>query len=248
MEDNRLVFDSISEQFDKWRARYCKELFDFIVDTCELNKTKSCLEIGPGTGQASDFAIDTGCNYTAIVLGENMAAIMKKKFGSRSNFRIIVGDFEKYAFAPSSFDLVYSAATIQWIEERVAYSKCFDVLKCGGYLAMFRMHSKCDPKLHREIEEVYDTHYAVEVPYTCRFNYENGTNYGFTYLGRTDFCGERVFTADEYVEFIKTNADLITIREENEEPFFDGIRDVIIRHSNRIVLKDTFILDLYQKI
>lgn len=127
MKENRLVFDSISEHFDKWRARYSKELFDFIVCTCDLNETKSCLEIGPGTGQASDFAIDTGCNYTAIELGENMAAIMKRKFGNRRNFKIIVGDFKDYAFHPDSFDLVYSAAAIQWIEEHIPYSKCFNI-------------------------------------------------------------------------------------------------------------------------
>lgn len=80
MRDNRLVFDSISEHFDKWRARYSKELFAYIITACGLDRTKSCLEIGPGSGQASDFDIKTGCDYTDIELGENLAYSMKKKF------------------------------------------------------------------------------------------------------------------------------------------------------------------------
>ena len=93
MDDKRLVFDSISEQFEKWREKYTDELFSYIIETCRLDETKKCLEIGPGTGQASDFALDTGCDYTAIELGENLAEIMKKKYGGRSNFHIIVDDF-----------------------------------------------------------------------------------------------------------------------------------------------------------
>ena len=250
MEDNRLVFDSISEHFDKWRTHYSKELFEYIITTCGLDETKCCLEIGPGSGQASDFAINAGCDYTAIELGENLAYIMKKKFGGYQNFKIIVDDFEKHEFAPNSFDLIYSAASIQWIQEDIAYHKCYEILKKGGYLAMFRMlsdYEEPDPELYQEIQQEYDTHYAVEVPYTCKFNYKSGTNYGFTYLGETVFYGERVYTAEEYIEFIKTNADLITIKEESKEPFFGGVRDAIMRHGNKIELKDRFVLDLYQK-
>lgn len=250
MEDNRLVFDTISEHFDKWREKYSQELFDYIVKTCELNETKTCLEIGPGTGQASDFAINTGCDYTAIELGANLAEVMKKKYGSFDNFKIINDDFEKHIFEAQSFDVVYSAATIQWIKEDIAYKKCFDMLKSNGYLAMFRMlddYKTPNPELYKEIQKVYDTHYAVNIPYTCKFDYKNGEAYGFKYVERKEFYGSRIYNADEFVEFIKTNADLITIKEENKEAFFNGIHDAIERHENKIAINSTYVLDLYKK-
>ena len=123
-EDKRLVFDMITEQFDEWRGRYSEELFEYIRTTCELKAGKKCLEIGPGTGQASDFAIQSGCDYTAIELGENLAEAMQKKYGSYKNFKMVHDDFETHLFAPDYFDLVYSAATIQWIKEDLAYRKC----------------------------------------------------------------------------------------------------------------------------
>ena len=58
--DKRLVFDTIPERFDRYRIRYSKELFDYIVKVCSLTSDKRCLEIGPGTGQATDFALETG--------------------------------------------------------------------------------------------------------------------------------------------------------------------------------------------
>lgn len=132
MEDNRLVFDKITDIFDKWRCRYSQELFSYIVKMCELDKSKRCLEIGPGTGQATDFALQTGCDYTAIELGENLAMFMKGKYAKYPNFNILNADFETYVFEESSYDLVYSAAAIQWIREDVAYSKCVKMLKDGG--------------------------------------------------------------------------------------------------------------------
>lgn len=250
MKDKRLVFDSITDQFDKWRARYSEELFDYIVKTCKMNEEKKVLEIGPGTGQATDFALLTGCDYTAIELGANNTAFMREKYGTFPNFRIINDDFETHEFPENEFDIVYSAATIQWIRQTLAYEKCYSILKSGGFLAMFRMGSDYknkNPKLYEEIQQEYAEHYAVEIPYTCKFDYEIGEQFGFRYLGKTKFYGQRIYTADEYVEFIKTNADLITIKEECKEPFFGGVKDAVLRHGNQIVIDDTFVLDLYQK-
>lgn len=181
MEDNRLAFDNITDIFDKWRCRYSQELFDYIIETCGLNKNKKCLENGPGTGQATDFALQTGCNYTAIELGENLTAFMKDKYGKYSNFNIVNADFETYAFPKNSYDLVYSAAAIQWIREDIAYSKCVQMLKDGGYLAMFFTcgdYRTPNPELYASIQKIYDKYFKPENPYTCKFDYENGTSYG----------------------------------------------------------------------
>lgn len=250
-EDKRLVFDTITEQFDEWRERYSEELFEYIRTTCELKTGKKCLEIGPGTGQASDFAIQSGCDYTAIELGENLAEAMQEKYGSYKNFKMIHDDFETHSFAPDYFDLVYSAATIQWIKEDLAYRKCYEILKNKGYLAMFRMlddYKSANADLYDDIQKVYDTCYEVDIPYTCKFNYKNGESYGFTYLGEYKFYGERSYTAQGFIEYIKTNADLITIKDSSRDAFFSGIRDAIMKHGNKIVVRATYVLDLYQKI
>ena len=46
------------------------------------------------------------------------------------------GDFVTYDFGGARFDMIYSAATIQWIPERIAFRKTFELLKPGGTLAM----------------------------------------------------------------------------------------------------------------
>ena len=71
--DFRKIFDSSvsPEEFDKWRSRYCDECFVDIIEYARLNTNKTVLEIGPGTGQATEPILRTGCSYLAIELGEN---------------------------------------------------------------------------------------------------------------------------------------------------------------------------------
>lgn len=250
MRDKRLVFDTIPERFDKWRGRYCPELFAYLVDTCGLTREKRCLEIGPGTGQATEFALRTGCDYCAIELGEHLAAVLRRKFGQYPNFHLIRDDFETHPFAPGQFDLIYSAAAIQWLDETIAYQKCAALLRDGGFLAMFFLlgdYQSTDPALYADIQRVYDAHFVSEHPYRRRFHYEDGERYGLRFLGKTEFHGTRRYDADAYLEFIQTHSDHILLREEHRKPFFDGIRDAILRHGNKIEFLDTFPVYLYQK-
>ena len=65
-----------------------------------------------------------------------MYAKMKEKYGNRQNFHIVNDDFITHDFGGQKFDMIYSAATIQWIPEDVAFGKTFELLKPGGVLAM----------------------------------------------------------------------------------------------------------------
>ena len=169
--DFRKTFDKIPENFDKYRLRYCKELFQELEIICGLNPEKKVLEIGPGTGQATEPILKTGCDYTAIELGENFTSFMKDKFGCYQNFHIVNADFEKYSFNENIYDLVYSAATIQWIPEEIAFTKTYSMLKPGGYLAMFMTRSdetSANPSLRDEIDKVYNKYFRVTVRWTMK--------------------------------------------------------------------------------
>lgn len=250
MFDKRLVFDTIPEQFDRCRCRYTPELFDCVVRECRLDSSRSCLELGPGTGQATDFALDTGCDYTAIELGANLADFLRRKYGSRPNFRIINADFETYDFGSRQFDLIYSAATIQWIREDIAYEKCLSLLRDGGYLAMFFVkgsYAVDDPALHDDIQKVYDRYFVSDAPYRQRFDYCAATKYGFADCRVFRFSGQRTMDTEEYIDHIGTHADHITLNERYRDDFYSGIRDAVNAHGGQIVFSDDYHLFLCRK-
>lgn len=119
----RRIFDTIPEQFDKYRPRYSHELFMYLTKFARIDSRSKVLELGPGTGQATEPILDTGCEYDAIELGEHLYAKMRQKFDSRPNFHIVNDDFITHDFGDKKYDCIYSAATIQWIPEETAFKR-----------------------------------------------------------------------------------------------------------------------------
>ena len=243
----RLCFDTIPEQFDKYRVRYSPELFRYFIEKAGIGKGTRVLELGPGTGQATEPILDTGCDYTAIELGENFSELLRSKYGSRENFRLINDDFITHDFGEEKFDVIYSAATIQWIPEKVAFGKTFELLRKGGTLGMIMLSGEYvtpQPELYGEIQKVYDKYFKPETAYPhAGFVYENALNYGFREFETRYFKGEREYTADEYVQYLGTHSDHITLKEPYRTPFFEGIREAVKAHGDRIVYNDTYIIN-----
>ena len=247
----RRVFDTIPEQFDKYRPRYCPALFQDLIEYAGIGPGKAVLEIGPGTGQATDPILDTGCDYHAIELGEHLYGMMERKYGDRPNFHIVLGDFINHDFGAQRFDMVYSAATIQWIPEDVAFSKTFDLLKPGGTLAMMLTVSEYrtpNPALYEQIQKVYDAHFKPETRYShSGFRYERAPEYGYVGFEKREYPGRRTFTAEEYVAFCGTHSDHMVIPEPHSSLFFDGLRDAVLAAGDRIVFNDTYALYLARR-
>ena len=248
--DFRKTFDQIPETFDKYRLRYCDELFAEIITVSDLNSNKDVLEIGPGTGQATEPILKTGCNYKAIELGENFTEYMKNKYRAYSNFDIVNADFETYDFGNQSFDLIYSAATIQWIPEEIAFSKAYDLLKPSGILAMFMTISdekSANEELYNRMDEVYKEHFFVNQKYNCKMKYDNVVNYGFVNYKYQDWKKVRTLNADEYISYISTHCEHITLEEPYKSDFYTGVRKAIIDAGNKIIINDTIALYIAQK-
>lgn len=246
----RKVFDSIPEQFDKWRPRYCEEVFSDVIQYAKLDTDKSVLEIGPGTGQATEPILKTGCSYLAIELGEHLAEYTKNKFSSYNNFHIVNDDFETHDFGQKKFDLVYSAATIQWIPEEIGFPKVYNILKNGGTFAMMMTHTDLktpNEDLYAKIQEVYSKYFYPENNYTCSLAYSNVEKYGLVDFECRNYHKTREFNADEFVLYTGTHCDHITLKEPYRTNFFEGIRTAILEAGNKITLNDNIVLYLAKK-
>jgi len=250
--DFRKIFDSSvpPEEFDKWRTRYCDECFADVIEFSKLGSGKTALEIGPGTGQATAPILKTGCSYQAIELGENFTEAMKNRFGSYDNFQIVNADFETYDFGQYQFDLVYSAATIQWIPEEIGFPKVYNLLKNNGTFAM--MLTQTDYKspnevLYSKIQEVYEKYFRPETEYTCSLAYNNAKNYGFVDLECRHYHKTREYNADEFISWSIIQAPHLTLQEPNRSKFIEGIRDAILGFDDKITLLDDIVLYLARK-
>jgi len=250
--DFRKIFDSSvsPEEFDQWRTCYCDACFADVIEHAELCAGKSALEIGPGTGQAAEPILKTACSYLAVELGENFTEAMREKFSAYDHFQIVNADFERYDFGNQKFDLIYSAATMQWIPEEIGFPKVYDLLKSGGSFAM--MSTATDYKsgnedLYAKIQAAYDQYFHPETQYTCKLAYDHVTHYGFTEFERREYPQTRVYNANEFISWTMIQAPHLTWREPAKSKFIEGVRDAIMNFGNQINLCDTVILYLARK-
>ena len=249
----RRLFDTIPELFDQYRPRYSAELFHELIKYAQIGPGKHVLELGPGTGQATDPILKTGCDYNAIELGEHLYRKMEEKYGSFPNFSIVNDDFITHDFKNQKFDLIYSAATIQWIPEKIAFEKTFELLVPGGTLAMMLTNGDYktpNEALYNEIQRGYDAYYKPVVPYSEMhepFDYRHAVNYGFVCFEKREFHGKRVFNADQYVAYCHTHSDHMAIPEPDQSRLFETLHQAVKNAGDRIVFNDTYVLYLARK-
>jgi len=249
--ETRGVFDTIAEDFERYRPHYSDELFEDLVRYAGIGPGKQVLELGPGTGQATDPILNTGCAYQAIELGKHLAAKMREKYGHCENFQIIQDDFVTHDFGETKYDMIYSARTIQWIPQEVAFTKTFELLKPGGILAMINLSSDFktpNPELFESIQKVYDQHYRPVTQYRHRnFPYHSAVEYGYVDYEKREYYGTRKLTAEQYIRMVGTHSDHITIPEPHRTPFFNGLRQAVLDAGDLIEYRDTHILMLARK-
>ena len=122
--DLRKSFDNNVINYDKLRPRYCNELFNDIIEHSKLNPEKECLEIGCGTGQATEPILKTGSSLLALELGENFTEFTRNKFKSYKNFQIENADFEKFNFKKTSSTLCFPVQLFTGYRRKSAILKC----------------------------------------------------------------------------------------------------------------------------
>lgn len=242
----RRIFDTIPEQFDRCRQRYTPALFEHLIAAANVQKGTAVLELGPGTGQATEPILATECDYFGIEIGDNFTRVLQEKYGSLPHFHLIHDDFITHDFGTQQFDLIYSAATIQWIPVEIAFQKTLSLLKPGGMLAMMRTrrdYRTPNEARYQLIQQAYDAHFKPAVAYPHRnFPYKSAPEWGYTDLQEHHFHDQMVLTADEYVDYCGTHCDHIVIPEPHKTQLFEGLRSAVNAFGGEMLFLDDHVL------
>lgn len=255
------TFDTVAEQYEKFRPGYVDDLYKVIFEYYPVNADSNVVEVGIGPGQATMPVLKTGCRLTAVDPGERFSKLCKEKFKDFEGFSFITETFENTVFEEDTCDFLYSASAFHWIPEEVGYRKVFAMLKSGGAFARFANHpfrDKGNPELSDEIDEQYRKYYSVyhgkphcpPAEYTEEDAVQRAViaeKYGFTDIQHHMFYRIRTFTAEEYIKLLGTYSDHIAIAEPVRIEFFSKIHDAIVRHGGKINIYDTMDLQLARK-
>lgn len=155
------MFNQAAEYYDKYRPGYPQEIIDLLISVTEITKGSDLLEIGCGSGKATEQLTGNGFNILGIDPGEDLVRIGNKRFKNK-NVKFVKGRFEEYDFEQKKFDVVYAAQSFHWVPQPVGYQKCADVLKENGYLALFwNMYVLNDNDTDKELLEISKRHGGI---------------------------------------------------------------------------------------
>lgn len=126
-ENNDPVRDPepLREYMDKWDGRR-------FIDSLQLTKEKSVLEIGVGTGRLAVRVAPECREFCGIDLSPKTVKRAKENLKEQTNVALICGDFMSYEFG-RKFDVIYSSLTFMHIRDKqAAVNKVRSLLNIGG--------------------------------------------------------------------------------------------------------------------
>jgi SAM-dependent methyltransferase len=130
----RLAFGRVAELYDRWRPSYPSPAIDAVLEYGALTPGARILEVGAGTGKATELLAARGLVVVAIEPSAEMAAVARAKLVDRPEVTIVERAFEDWVTV-GPFAAVVSAAAWHWIDPAIRYARAAGALRSGGVLA-----------------------------------------------------------------------------------------------------------------
>ena len=249
VNSRKLTFDTCAELYHDIRPGYPSELFRDIVTLSGLPSKGSILEIGCGTGQATQPLADMGYRMVCLDIGSNLAAIAENRFKNHPNVRVLNTSFEEWNAPNERFHLVMSATAFHWIDPHLKYTKSSAILHDSGCLAIFRnthaglengFFGAVQPLYRKYAPELYNRFASVsgrqEIP--VDLTEEIARDGRFTPVSCRTYCLSVSYSAQEYIKLLSTYSDHILLNSSARTALLQAIAELIHDRYNGHITKD----------
>jgi SAM-dependent methyltransferase len=159
--EQRFTFDAIATLYDAARPTYPDALFDDIAAIASLRSADPILEIGCGTGLATQGFARRGLAVLALDPGPALLSVARERLASSPHVRFADTTFENWPLTPAAFKLVAAAQSWHWVAPHMRFAKAAAALREGGFLAVF---GNVSMPLPAPLGPALDALYAAHAP------------------------------------------------------------------------------------
>ncbi len=243
-------FDRVSEDYDAYRPGYPGELVETILARSGIPTGGKILEVGSGTGKATELFARHGFSMLCIEQGSSLVAVAAQKLKVFPGVELVTTRFEDWQELAGEFDLVISAQAWHWIAKDVGYAKAARALKEGGWLAVFwNMYPDPKGEIYDEIDQVYQERTPQLKPkldYKVLIRERENDIAASGWFGKVEvrrFPWSKQFNTQQYLGLMNTYSDHLRLSEEKRKSLFEGVADAIDRHGG--IIERPYVTVLY---
>ncbi|GGK73332.1 hypothetical protein GCM10012284_04000 [Mangrovihabitans endophyticus] len=153
------MFGEVADDYDRVRPAYPAALFDDVLRYGQPDiGGRRALEVGAGTGRATEAFARKGLPVVAVEPDDAMADVLARRVARLSGVHVVRGSFEE--FCPTErFGLLFSAEAWHWTQPETRWSLAADALGNGATLALFWNNERiAEPDLRSSMLRVFERH------------------------------------------------------------------------------------------
>ena len=236
------TFNASADYYDKFRPTYPENLVIDIIKKTGVNSKSKILEIGAGSGKATELFVKRGLNITCIEPGSNLAAEGKKKFQHTNQVKYIISRFEEWQEVSGFYDLIISAQAFHWVPKPLGYEKCFNALKTDKHMALFwNFYLSSGEEVDVELQDLFKEYPVAYLD--SKESLENRINQNideikgiglFKNIEVIRYPWSQVYSIEDYIGFLKTGNGYLILNNEKKEIVEDKVREIMGRHGGNI--------------
>jgi cyclopropane fatty-acyl-phospholipid synthase-like methyltransferase len=254
-EEESKRFDEASDYYDIYRPGYPDELIRLIERKACLHPQSRIIEIGAGSGKASEMLLNKGYQLTCIEPGARLAQVgMTKHRGKRLEY--IITRFEHWTEPKDYYDLAFSAQAFHWVLKPIGYQKCANTLKSKGYLALFwNMYLDEGGFVYKELVSICKQ-YGV-VPFQSLEDIESrieqvkselSTNGYFEAPSIARFPWSQLYNVEQFIGFLRTGNGYLALAEIDRANLNHAVAGALSKSGEQVAMKFICTLFLTRKL
>ncbi len=244
------MFNQMADFYDKFRPSYPLETINSIVKTADLTPGSQVLEIGAGSGKATEQFAAYGFEMLCMDPGEDLVHKGNERFRDQ-NITFVATRFENYALPHAHFDAIVAAQSFHWIPKPQGYSLCASTLKKHGWLMPFwNIELIYDTELDQDLLSILEKHSAFTATMKTddyndrveRISKDIAASGYFYEPQITQTYWEKIYTAEEYFGYVMTGNVFIRNPDSTKSACFHDLCKLADKYNG---IRRRFVCELY---